>query len=78
MKELVVLAGALSLGSWGEVAAQERDGKGASETSQLRIGEEGVVWYATWESALAEARRSQRAIFFMAAACQRGTASGVF
>ena len=72
------MAGALSLGCMGELAAQERSSKGAPETSQLRIGEEGVVWYATWESALAEAQRSQRAIFFMAAACQRGTASGVF
>jgi len=47
-------------------------------TSQLLIGEEGVIWHSTWELALQEAKRSQRPIFFMAAACQRQSVSGVF
>ena len=38
------------------------------------VGEAGVAWYATWDTALAEAQRSNRPIFFMAAA---GTCSGV-
>ena len=80
LKILVCLAGAIGLGG---VAAEENterkaEGRAPAETSQLRIGEEGVVWYATWELALAEAKRSQKPIFFMSAACQRGTVSGVF
>lgn len=46
--------------------------------SPQEMGSPGVVWYATWESALAEAKRSQRPIFFMAAAAQCSGISGVF
>jgi len=46
--------------------------------SSLPIGAEGVVWYSTWDTALAEAKRSNRPIFFMAAAHQCGTISGTF
>ncbi len=42
------------------------------------IGAEGVVWYSTWDTALAEAKRSGRPIFFMAAAHQCGSVSGTF
>ena len=75
------------LGCWLAMAgAMLGQGRGAARVgkpepvgmSQLRIGEEGVIWYATWEGALAEAKRSQRPIFFMAAACQAGSVSGVF
>lgn len=48
---------------------------GASEQA---IGAAGVAWYTTWDSALAEAQRSQRPIFFMAAAAQCNGISGVF
>jgi hypothetical protein len=48
---------------------------GASEQA---IGTPGVVWYTTWDTALAEAKRSQRPIFFMAAAAQCDGISGVF
>jgi len=48
---------------------------GASEQA---IGTPGVAWYTTWDSALAEAKRSQRPIFFMAAAAQCNGISGVF
>ena len=75
----------VALGIWlamaGAVLGQGRGGARKQEPvglSQLRIGEEGVVWYATWEGALAEAQRSQRPIFFMAAACQASSVSGVF
>jgi len=42
------------------------------------IGESGVAWYTTWETALAEAKRSNRPIFFMAAAATCSGISGVF
>lgn len=48
---------------------------GASEQA---MGTPGVVWYSTWDTALAEAQRSQRPIFFMAAAAQCDGISGVF
>ena len=46
--------------------------------SKQAIGSPGVVWYTTWDTALAEAKRSQRPIFFMAAAAQCNGISGVF
>ena len=46
--------------------------------SKQEIGAAGVAWYTTWETALAEARRSGRPIFFMAAAAQCDGISGVF
>lgn len=48
---------------------------GASEQA---IGSPSVVWYTTWDTTLAEAKRSQRPIFFMAAAAQCNGISGVF
>ena len=56
----------------------QKEGPAEVGTSQIRIGEEGMVWYATWEVALTEAKRSQRPIFFMSSACQKGSISGVF
>ena len=46
--------------------------------SQLDIGESGIAWYTTWETALAEAKRSGRPIMFVAAATQCRGVSGVF
>lgn len=46
--------------------------------SKQAIGSPGVVWYTTWDTALAEAKRSKRPIFFMAAAAQCNGISGVF
>ncbi|MBK1831177.1 hypothetical protein JIN77_10595 [Verrucomicrobiaceae bacterium R5-34] len=46
--------------------------------SQQEMGSSGVMWYATWDTAVAEAKRSQRPIFFMAAAAQCDGISGVF
>ena len=42
------------------------------------IGDAGVAWYTTWDTALAEAKRSNRPIFFMAAAATCSGISGVF
>ena len=46
--------------------------------SPQAIGEAGVAWYTTWDTALAEAKRSNRPIFFMAAAATCNGISGVF
>ena len=46
--------------------------------SPLPLGDPGIAWYTTWESGLAEAKRSQRAIMFVAAATQCHGVSGVF
>lgn len=46
--------------------------------SRQAPGAPGVAWYTTWDTALAEAKRSQRPIFFMAAAAQCDGISGVF
>ena len=46
--------------------------------SKLDLGEPGIAWYTTWESAEAEAKRSGRPIMFVAAATQCHGVSGVF
>jgi len=46
--------------------------------SKLEVGEAGVAWYTKWNDAKIEAARSGRPIFFMAAATQCGSVSGVF
>lgn len=50
----------------------------AVDVNPQAIGEQGVAWYVTWESGLAEAKRSNRPIFFMSAAAQCSGVSGVF
>lgn len=46
--------------------------------SPQAVGETGVTWYTTWDTATAEAKRSNRPIFFMAAAATCSGISGVF
>ena len=46
--------------------------------SKLDIGEPGIAWYTTWETAQEEAKRSGRPIMFVAAATQCRGVSGVF
>ncbi len=46
--------------------------------SPQAIGAPGVAWYTTWDTATAEAARSNRPIFFMAAAATCNGVSGVF
>ena len=46
--------------------------------SDLDLGESGIAWYTTWETAEAEAKRSGRPIMFVAAATQCRGVSGVF
>lgn len=42
------------------------------------VGDAGIMWYTTWDTALEEAKRSNRPIFFMAAAATCSGISGVF
>ena len=42
------------------------------------VGEAGIDWYTTWETGLAEAKQSNRPIFFMSAATTCKGISGVF
>lgn len=46
--------------------------------SEQPIGDAGVAWYTTWDTAKEEAKRSNRPIFFFAAAAQCGSVSGTF
>jgi hypothetical protein len=46
--------------------------------SPQAVGEAGVAWYTTWDTALAEANRSNRPIFFMSAVATCRGISGVF
>jgi len=50
----------------------------AVEQNPQAVGDEGVAWYVTWDTGLAEAKRSNRPIFFMSAAAQCTGVSGVF
>lgn len=46
--------------------------------SKVEPGQVGIDWYTTWDTGLAEAKRSGRPIMFMAAATQCSGVSGVF
>ncbi|NNE01369.1 MAG: hypothetical protein HKN47_28985 [Pirellulaceae bacterium] len=46
--------------------------------SPLPVGESGIAWYSTWETASKEAIRSNRPILFISAASQCGGVPGVF
>ena len=48
------------------------------EDNPMEIGAPGVAWYTTWETGLAEAKRTNRPIFFMSAATTCSGISGVF
>ena len=41
-------------------------------------GEAGIAWYCRWDTALAEAKRSNRPIMFQSAASQCNGVPGVF
>ena len=67
-------------------AGRGQRGRTGSGGSRLRavgknpqaVGDEGVNWYVTWDTGLAEAKRTNRPIFFMSAAAQCSGISGVF
>ena len=52
--------------------------RGGFNVSPLAIGEPGIAWYTTWDTGLAEAKRSNRPIMFVAAATQCNGVPGVF
>ena len=54
------------------------EGKGSLGENPAPVGSKGVVWYATWETAIEEAKRSGRPIFFMTAAYQCSKVPGVY
>jgi hypothetical protein len=55
-------------------------GKGISGVADnpQEVGESGIAWYTTWKTGLAEAKRSNRPIFFMSAATTCSGIPGVF
>jgi len=71
----LTLAGLALSTAWLSAQGPRPDDLGASP---LPMGDPGVAWYTTWETALAEAKRSNRPIFFMAAAATCNGVSGVF
>jgi len=90
MKYPLLLAACLLLLSCSLTKAQTSDGRGKSdgprrgpapmdiEDNPQGVGEAGVAWYTTWETGLAEAKRSNRPIFFMSAATTCSGVPGVF
>lgn len=48
------------------------------EAAPLDLGAPGIAWYGRLDDGLAEAKRSNRPIFFMSAASQCGGVPGVF
>ncbi len=75
MKKIWLAAGAMMLAGQSGAQGPRPLDIGASEQE---IGSPGVAWYTTWDTALAEAKRSKRPLFFMAAAAQCDGISGVF
>ena len=71
----LLAAGAIALCG---VAIAQGPRPGDLGASKLDIGQPGIAWYTTWESAQAEAKRSGRPIMFVAAATQCHGVSGVF
>lgn len=76
MKRILIVS-FLSLGFAGTSLSQESRPIDIGASPQA-IGEAGIMWYTTWKTALEEAERSNRPIFFMAAAATCGGISGVF
>ena len=82
----------LGLGTAGAIAQERRPrrgdgGRGSGGggprptdlgASPLGLGEPGIAWYPKLEDGLAEAKRTNRPILFMAVASQCGGVPGVF
>jgi len=67
-------------GQGNQQPARGGGGGGAMDVppNEQAIGDSGIAWYTTWETGLAEAKRSNRPIFFMSAATVCSGVSGVF
>jgi hypothetical protein len=79
MKRMISMLGMVCLLCTGGIACGQ-GGPRPSDlgVSKLDLGEPGIAWYTTWETAQAEAKRSGRPIMFVAAATQCHGVSGVF
>ncbi len=76
---IIALTGlALSITSLSLPAQRNRTAPSEIGASPQAVGEAGIAWYTTWDNALAEAKRSNRPIFFMAAAATCNGIPGVF
>lgn len=64
------------------ISAQQRGRRGPTVSDipdhPQPIGDAGVAWYTTWATGVAEAKRSNRPIFFMSAATTCSGIPGVF
>ncbi len=69
---------AIGIVAVGSFACGQGPRPGDLGASKLDLGQPGIAWYTTWETALAEAERSGRPIMFVAAATQCHGISGVF
>lgn len=70
--------GGMQKGGAGGGGQQRSNGiQGVGETHHS-IGDSGVAWYTTWGTGVAEAKRSNRPIFFMSAATSCSGVPGVF
>ncbi|MGZ0169488.1 MAG: hypothetical protein ACKVHE_08025 [Planctomycetales bacterium] len=79
MKRLTTMMGlACLLATSGVACGQGGPRPGDLGASDLDLGEPGIAWYTTWETAQTEAKRSGRPIMFVAAATQCHGVSGVF
>jgi len=65
---------------WGQRGSSNKGTRSAMDVpdNPQAVGDAGVAWYTTWETGLAEAKRSNRPIFFMSAATTCSGISGVF
>ena len=72
MKRLLILSLGLLVLVASDADAQRRGKRNKPLAKHPQaVGDPGIAWYTTWKSGLAEARRSNRPIFFMSAAtCQ--------
>ena len=89
---LIALGLVLTIVSLAEAQRQQRGQRGQGQrgstrqngqdrigdSNPLAIGDSGVAWYTTWDTALKEAKRSNRPIFFMSAATTCSGVPGVF
>ena len=74
----ILLATAATCFAQGNRNSQSPSGALSVPDNPQAVGDAGVAWYTTWETGLAEAKRSNRPIFFMSAATTCSGVSGVF
>ena len=58
-------------------SSRRSGGQSIGDSNPLAIGDSGVAWYTTWKTGLAEAKRTNKPIFFMSAATTCSNVPGV-